>query len=105
MCPKSEVLGLPRLAQKRCPCFTKVILHGTDNRTRMSMLQTSSLLLAASGLLVVLPLARDDLAKHHHAVAIHESDARKALAILERVADQRLLRCEAALRHLVRLQR
>merc|ERR1712186_298256 len=62
-----------------------------------------SLLLAAGGALL-LALARDDLAKHHHAVAVHEGHARQALAILEGVADQRLLRLEAALRHLVGLQ-
>ena len=37
-------------------------------------------------------------------VAIHERDTRKALAVLERVADQRLLRLEGALGHLVGLQ-
>merc|ERR1712061_106800 len=66
----------------------------------------SSLLLAAgttSG--VVLALTRDDLAQHHYAVAIHKGNSGEALAVLEGVADQGLLRLEAALRHLVRLQR
>merc|ERR1712207_79105 len=66
----------------------------------------SSLLLATgTASRVVLALARDDLAKHHHTISIHEGDSGEALAILEGVAHQRLLRLEAALRHLVRLQR
>merc|ERR1712151_775497 len=64
-----------------------------------------SLLLAASTARIFLALARDDLPKHHHPVAIHKGDAGEALAILEGVAHQGLLRLEAALRHLVRLQR
>merc|ERR1711920_274726 len=64
-----------------------------------------SLLLAATARSVFLALARNDLAEHHHAVAIHESDAGEALAVLEGVAHQGLLWLEAALRHLVRLQR
>merc|ERR1712228_729152 len=62
-------------------------------------------LLLAAGRALFLTLARDHLAKHHHAVTVHEGDAREALAILEGVADERLLRLKAALRHLVRLQR
>merc|ERR1712186_71049 len=54
---------------------------------------------------LLLPLAGDHLAQHHHAVAIHEGHAGQALAILERVTNQRLLRLEATLRHLVGLQR
>merc|ERR1719378_1141853 len=50
-------------------------------------------------------LGRDDLAKHHHAVAVKESDPRQALAVLERVHNERLLRRERALSHLVRLHR
>merc|ERR1711953_137297 len=63
-----------------------------------------SFLLATSGPLL-LTLASDDLAQHHHAIAVHERDARKALAILECVANERLLWLEAALRHFVRLER
>merc|ERR1719188_2167847 len=62
-----------------------------------------SLLLAASATLL-LPLARDDLAQHHDAVAVHERHTRQALAVLEGVAHQRLLGLEAALGHLVGLQ-
>ena len=62
------------------------------------------LLLATTGGLL-LALARDDLAQHDNAIAVHEGNAREALAIFERVANQRLLRLKAALRHLVRLQR
>merc|ERR1719352_810857 len=61
----------------------------------------SRLLLADGHLL----LRRDDLAKHHDAVAVEERNARQALAVLERVHDERLLRLEHALRHLVRLHR
>merc|ERR1711988_1991428 len=63
-----------------------------------------SLLLATSLGIGCLLLARDDLAKHDHAVAIHEGNTREALAVLEGVAHQRLLRCKGALCHLVGLQ-
>mmetsp|Transcript_115941 Transcript_115941/g.328109 ORF Transcript_115941/g.328109 Transcript_115941/m.328109 type:complete len:489 (+) Transcript_115941:80-1546(+) len=63
-----------------------------------------SLFLASGGGLGLL-LARHDLAQHHHAIAVHESDAREALAVLEGVANERLLRLEGALGHLVGLQR
>merc|ERR1739836_359887 len=66
--------------------------------------QNHSLLLASSSTLL-LALARDDLAQHHNTIAVHESDTGQALAILERVTHQWLLRCEAALGHLVGLQR
>merc|ERR1712087_693444 len=62
-----------------------------------------SLLLAAGGSFL-LALAGDHLAQHDHAIAVHERDARQALAILEGVAHQRLLRCKTALRHLVGLR-
>ena len=38
-----------------------------------------------------------DLPKHHHAVAVQESDAGKTLAVLERVDHQRPLRGEVHL--------
>merc|ERR1719198_2615774 len=62
-----------------------------------------SLLLAASPSLF-LTLAGDDLAKHHHTIAIHEGHTRKTLTIIEGVTHQRLLRLKGALRHLIRLQ-
>merc|ERR1719378_197817 len=46
-----------------------------------------------------------DLPKHDNAVAIEESDAGETLAVLEGVDDQRLLRGEVHLGHLVRLER
>merc|ERR1719405_171828 len=46
-----------------------------------------------------------DLAKHDDAVAVQECDARETLAVLERVNDERLLRGEVHLGHLVRLER
>ena len=49
-------------------------------------------------------LARDDLAQHDHAITIHESYTGETLAILEGVCDERLLRLERALSHLVGLQ-
>merc|ERR1711973_705458 len=58
-------------------------------------------LLAAS---ILLLLTSSDFAKHDNSIAIHESNARQAFAILEAVADQRLLGLEAAFSHLVRLQ-
>merc|ERR1712176_1243840 len=61
-------------------------------------------LLLAAGAALLLALARDHLAKHHNAVAIHERHARQALAVLEGVAHERLLRLEAALSHLVGLE-
>merc|ERR1719171_2251032 len=69
-----------------------------------SAAKSRSLLLSA-GCSLFLPLARHYLTKHNDTVAIHESNTREALAVLERVADERLLRLEGALRHLVRLQR
>merc|ERR1712039_914337 len=63
----------------------------------------ASLLLATASA-ILLSLARDDLAQHDHAVAVHKGDAGEALAILEGVAYQRLLRLEAALSHLVGFQ-
>merc|ERR1719326_1238259 len=63
-----------------------------------------SLLLTTSRSLL-LPLASDDLAKHHHTIAIHEGHTGKALTILEGVTHQWLLGLERALCHLVRLQR
>merc|ERR1712187_11483 len=89
----------------------------TSGRTRKSQIYPSvfsqnlnffarmpSLLLAAAGGLL-LPLTRDDLAQHHDAIPVHEGDARQALAILEGVTHQWLLRLKLALGHLVRLQR
>merc|ERR1711972_432140 len=78
------------------------------NRGRCEGQQTvcGSLLLATgSARRIVLALARDDLTKHHHAIAVHECNTGEALAILEGVAHKGLLWLEAALRHLVRLQR
>merc|ERR1719281_1387021 len=46
-----------------------------------------------------------DLAKHDDAVAVQERNARKTLAVLERVNDERLLRSEVHLGHLVGLER
>merc|ERR1712083_1282275 len=63
-----------------------------------------SLLLATSATTLLPPLARDHLSEHNHTVPIHECNARQALAILEGIAHKRLLRHEAALGHLVRLQ-
>merc|ERR1719446_1984822 len=46
-----------------------------------------------------------DLAKHDDTIAVQERNARKTLAVLERVDDERLLRSEVHLGHLVRLER
>merc|ERR1719337_546007 len=66
------------------------------------------LLLLLAGLLgrhVLLVLERGHLAKHDGGVAVEERNAREALAVLERVDDDRLLRHEDDLGHLVRLER
>merc|ERR1711988_2052515 len=73
--------------------------------TQRSNVVCDSLLLAASSGGIVLAFARDDLAKHHHTISVHEGNAGETFAILEGVAHQGLPRLEAALRHLVRLQR
>merc|ERR1712028_107833 len=63
-----------------------------------------SLLLGTSLIAFLLALAGHNLSKHHHTVAIHESNAREALAILEGVGNEWLLRLEGAFGHLVGLQ-
>merc|ERR1711945_26095 len=62
-----------------------------------------SLLLAATDIL--LALAGDDFSKHDDTVAIHEGNAGETLTVLEAVAHKWLLWLEAALSHLVRLER
>merc|ERR1719464_249719 len=64
----------------------------------------SSLLLAA-GSGIFLAFARNDLAQHDNSVAVHECNPRETLAILERIAHERLLWLKAALGHLIRLER
>merc|ERR1712014_484673 len=78
--------------------------HSPDKRMSIELHKQYSLLLAASSSLGLLLAARH-FAQHHDTVTVHESDTRKALAILEAVAHQWLLRLEAALSHLVGLQR
>merc|ERR1712119_27772 len=72
-------------------------------KTKVHRPKMISLLLASTSRFL-LALARDDLAQHHYTVPVHECHTRQALAILEGVAHQGLLRCEAALGHFVRLQ-
>merc|ERR1712003_494386 len=60
-----------------------------------------SLLLAAL-VALLLALTRDHFSQHDNPVAVHESNTRQALAILESIADKWLLWLEAALSHLVR---
>merc|ERR1712039_505235 len=62
-----------------------------------------SLLLAATDIL--LALTRNYLSEHDDTVAIHEGNAGETLAVLEAVAHKWLLWLEAALSHLVRLER
>merc|ERR1712205_277893 len=62
-------------------------------------------LLLATRTSIGLLLDGGNLAQHDDTVAVHERDARKTLAILEAVAHKRLLRLEAALSHLVGLER
>merc|ERR1711963_548808 len=77
--------------------------YATPEQKQPVKSEAPSLLLAASRALL-LALARDHLPKHDNAVAIHEGHTGEALAILEGVAHKRLLRLEAALRHLIRLE-
>merc|ERR1712050_357764 len=65
---------------------------------------SAALLLLATASLFFLALARNDLAQHHHTIAVHECHTRQTLAILECVANQWLLWCKTALGHLVRFQ-
>ena len=60
--------------------------------------------LAAAGS-ILLAHAGNDLARHHHAVAVHEGHLRESLAVLKGVAHEGLLRLEAALCHHIGLQR
>jgi len=46
----------------------------------------------------------DDLTKHDNTVTVHECDTGETLAVLEGISDQRLLRLEGDLGHLVGLQ-
>merc|ERR1712025_225191 len=66
--------------------------------------QWFALLFLASLIAFLLAFARNDLAQHHHSVAVHESNTGQSLAILECVAHKWLLWLKAALSHLVRLQ-
>merc|ERR1711907_471134 len=63
--------------------------------------RTALLLLRALDLVNLL----HNLAKHDDTVAVQECNARKTLAVLERVNDERLLRSEVHLGHLVGLER
>merc|ERR1719198_468867 len=71
-------------------------------------IRTLRLLLLLGGLVrrhVLLVDERGHLAKHDSGVAVEEGNAREALAVLERVDDEGLLRDEDDLGHLVRLER
>merc|ERR1719498_1209139 len=72
---------------------------------KIQNLTERSLLLASRLVALRLGDARDDFAKHDTAVAVHECNTREALAVLEGVAHERLLRLEGALCHLVGLER
>ena len=63
--------------------------------------KSQSLLLATRLVVRICLLTCDDFAQHHHAITVHEGDAGEALAILEGVGHERLLRLEADLGHLV----
>merc|ERR1712007_290415 len=54
---------------------------------------------------IFLLLARNNLAKHDDTIAIHKSNTRKALTVLERIAYEGLLRLKTAFGHLVGLKR
>merc|ERR1719254_342521 len=46
----------------------------------------------------------DDLSQHNNTVSVHESNTGETFAVLEGISDERLLRLERALSHLVGLQ-
>merc|ERR1711965_1187106 len=83
--------------QQQLPCAKK-------QKYILDVMHVFSFLLAARATLL-LALTAHDFAQHHDTIAVHESNARETLAVLESVAHQWLLRLEGALRHLVRLQR
>merc|ERR1719222_224455 len=66
---------------------------------------THNLLLFTSLFTFLLTFARNNFTQHHNTISVHKCNTRKALAILERVADKWLLRLETALCHFVGLQR
>merc|ERR1719198_82593 len=76
-------------------------VDGPGSDSRYPSQQGKSLLLLG---LLDLALAGDDLSEHDNTVAIHEGDTGEALAVLEGVAHEGLLRLEAALSHLVGLE-
>mmetsp|Transcript_107546 Transcript_107546/g.269790 ORF Transcript_107546/g.269790 Transcript_107546/m.269790 type:complete len:456 (-) Transcript_107546:255-1622(-) len=82
---------------------TKPSPHGRVKSVQRMPAGCSLLLTTRSALLFT--LARNNFAKHYDPIPVHKGDPRQALAILEGVAHERLLRLEAALRHLVRLER
>merc|ERR1711979_65655 len=89
--------------KREAPTCRMQLTSDASSRTCASPTGLSLLLAASSAFL--LALARDDLAQHDHTVAVHEGDTREALTILEGIAHEWLLRLEAALRHLVGLER
>merc|ERR550525_1077739 len=64
----------------------------------------SSLLLATCSC-ILLALARDDFPEHDNTIPVHEGNPGETFTVLESVAHERLLWLEAALRHLIRLER
>merc|ERR1711920_47796 len=87
---------------------TATLAHGCTSKKDITVqppsVQKHSLLFATF-VALFLALTRDNLAQHDNTVTIHESNTRKTFAILECVANEWLLRLEAALRHLIRFQR
>merc|ERR1712178_630651 len=93
-----------RLAEKAFKNETRRLdIHRLNSRSLK--LDNRSLLLTTTFVRLVLLFARDDLSQHDHTITVHECNTRQALAILERIAHERLLRLEVAFSHLVRLQR
>merc|ERR1711977_567589 len=94
---------MPRKRNAATPCSCHKNASSTSHLRKTPQSPASSSLLALGGLDLVGLL--HDLAKHDNTVAVQERDAAQALAVLERVDNERLLRREGQLRHLVRLQR
>merc|ERR1719313_1065127 len=106
---------MPFSLRKACHSAWVPRYEDTDGRQQCAespsqrmRLHSDFLLLLLARLLrrhVLLVLELGDLAKHDRGVAVEEGDAREALAVLERVDDERLLRHEDDLGHLVRIER
>merc|ERR1712151_17360 len=78
-----------------------------DHRT--SFITKTMLTISGTDCLLLLGLENlgfdgNNLSQHNNSIPVHEGNTRKSFAVLERISDQRLLRLERTLSHLVRFQ-